>query len=112
MYNRVKNVKYSQFQKLYDYLEGKTPFSTQHKTKGTEFNNVLVILDNGKWNDYNFENLFIGNGTPSVLERTQKIFYVCCTRAKENLAVFYHNPIPNVINQAKAWFEEENVHQI
>lgn len=112
VYNRVKNVKYSQFQKLYDYLEGKTPFSTQHKTKGTEFNNVLVILDNGKWNDYNFENLFIGNGTPSVLERTQKIFYVCCTRAKENLAVFYHNPIPNVINQAKAWFEEENVHQI
>lgn len=112
VYNRVKDLKYSQFQKLYDYLEGKTPFSTQHKTKGTEFNNVLVILDNGKWNDYNFEKLFLGNGTPSVLERTQKIFYVCCTRAKENLAVFYHNPIPNVINQAKVWFEEENVHQI
>jgi DNA helicase-2/ATP-dependent DNA helicase PcrA len=112
IYNRVKNTKYSQFQKLYDYLEGKTPFSTQHKTKGTEFNNVLVILDNGRWNDYNFENLFLINGTPSVLERTQKIFYVCCTRAKENLAVFYHNPIPNVINQAKVWFEEENVHQM
>ena len=112
IYNRVKDVEYSQFQKLYDYLEGKTPFSTQHKTKGTEFNNVLVILDNGKWNDYNFENLFLRNGTPSVLERTQKIFYVCCTRAKENLAVFYHNPNASVINQAKVWFEDENVHQI
>ena len=112
IYNRVKDVKYCEFQKLYDYLEGKTPFSTQHKTKGTEFDNVLVILDNGNWNKYNFESLFLGGGTPSVLERTQKIFYVCCTRAKENLAVFYHNPIPNVINQAKVWFEEENVHQI
>ena len=74
VYNRVKNVRFSEFQKLYDYLEGATPFSTQHKTKGDEFSNVLVILDNGKWNDYNFEYLFLNTGTPSVLERTQKIF--------------------------------------
>lgn len=47
LYNRVKNVKFNEFQKLYDYLEGQTPFSTQHKTKGAEFDNVLVILDNG-----------------------------------------------------------------
>lgn len=112
IYNRVKEVKYSEFQKLYDFLEGKTPFSTQHKTKGTEFNNVLVILDNGNWNKYNFENLFLGSGTPSVLERTQKIFYVCCTRAKKNLAVFYHNPSPSVVAKAKTWFGENNVHQI
>ena len=109
VYDRAKNVKYSEFQKLYDFLEGKTPFSTQHKTKGTEFNNVLVILDNGNWNKYNFENLFLGGGTASVLERTQKIFYVCCTRAKENLAVFYHNPSANVVDRAKIWFGEENV---
>jgi len=112
IYNRVKDVKYSQFQMLYDYLEGKTPFSTQHKTKGSEFDNVLVILDNGKWNDYNFENLFLGGGTTSVLERTQKIFYVCCTRAKENLAVYYHNPSANVVDKAKTWFGEDNVLQI
>jgi DNA helicase-2/ATP-dependent DNA helicase PcrA len=112
IYNRVKNVKYSEFQLLYAYLEGQTPFSTQHKTKGTEFDNVLVILDNGKWNKYNFENLFLGRGTESVLERTQKIFYVCCTRAKENLAVFYHNPNNFVISKAKEWFGEENVFSI
>lgn len=108
-YNRVKNVKFSEFQKLYDYLEGFTPFSTQHKVKGDEFNNVLVVLDNGKWFDYNFEKLFLNTGTPSVLERTQKIFYVCCTRAKEKLAVYYHNPNVAVIEKAKEWFEEDNV---
>ena len=37
VYDRVKAIKYSEFQKLYEYLEGKTPFSTQHKTKGAEF---------------------------------------------------------------------------
>lgn len=109
LYNRMKEVQYSEFQKLYDYLEGKTPFSTQHKTKGTEFDNVLVILDNGGWNKYNFENMFLNTGTESVLERTQKIFYVCCTRAKENLAVFYHNPSPQVIAKATEWFGNDNV---
>lgn len=110
VYNQVRAIKYSEFQKLYIYLEGQTPFSTQHKTKGAEFDNVLVILDNGKWNDYSFEYLFENRADKaSVLERTQKIFYVCCTRAKENLAVFYHNPTPAVLAKAKEWFEEENV---
>lgn len=107
IYNQVKNIKYIEFQKLYVYLEGKTPFSTQHKIKGTEFNNVLVILDNGNWNDYNFEYLFTNRTDKQrVLERTQKIFYVCCTRAKENLTVFYHNPTPAVLAKAKEWFED------
>jgi DNA helicase-2/ATP-dependent DNA helicase PcrA len=43
------------------------------------------------------------------LERTQKIFYVCCTRAKENLAVFYHNPNTQVVSKAREWFGEQNV---
>lgn len=109
IYNRVKEVKFKEFQKLYEYLEGHTPFSTQHKVKGTEFNNVLVILDNGGWANYNFEVLFLGSGTATVLERTQKLFYVCCTRAKENLAVFYHDPSSEVISKANEWFGEENV---
>ena len=109
LYNRVKDVRFSEFQKLYKYLEGQTPFSTQHKTKGTEFNNVLVILDNGGWNNYNFGNLFLDTGSASVLDRTQKIFYVCCTRAKENLAVFFHNPDAQVIAKAREWFGNDNV---
>jgi DNA helicase-2/ATP-dependent DNA helicase PcrA len=112
LYNRVKKVKFKEFQNLYKYLEGYTPFSTQHKIKGAEFENVLVILDNGKWNDYNFKNLFLLEGSTSVLENTQKIFYVCCTRAKERLVVFYHNPSPAVIAKAKVWFGETNVKEV
>lgn len=108
LYNRVKEVKFSEFQTLYKYLEGQTPFSTQHKTKGDEFDNVLVILDNGGWNNYNFGNLFLETGLATVLDRTQKIFYVCCTRSKENLAVFFHNPEADVIAKAKEWFGVAN----
>lgn len=112
VYNRVKQIKFSEFQKLFEYLEGKTPFTTQHKTKGAEFDNVFVILDNGKWTQYNFENLFLEEGSECVLKRTQKIFYVCCTRSKEHLAVFYHNPSQAVINTAIEWFGVDNVTEI
>ncbi|WP_404986812.1 UvrD-helicase domain-containing protein [Chryseobacterium sp. M5] len=106
IYDRVKEVSYQEFIKLYNYLEGLTPFSTQHKTKGNEFDNVLVILDNGNWTKYNFNYLFTNRiDRASVLERTQKLFYVCCTRSKENLAVFFQNPSTQVIETAKNWFD-------
>jgi DNA helicase-2/ATP-dependent DNA helicase PcrA len=109
LFIRVKNVKYKEFQKLFIYLEGFTPFSTQHKTKGAEFDNVLVILDNGGWNNYNFKNLFLVAGSVSVLERTQKLFYVCCTRSKEKLAIYFNSPSDAVIAKAKEWFGNDNV---
>jgi len=109
IYDQVIKLSFKKFQKLYNYLEGYTPFSTQHSIKGAEFDNVLVILDNGKWNKYNFEGLFLENGKKSILERTQKIFYVCCTRAKENLAVYFHQPSEEVITKTKDWFGEDNV---
>jgi DNA helicase-2/ATP-dependent DNA helicase PcrA len=45
----------------------------------------------------------------SVVNRTRKILYVCCTRAKSNLALFYHSPSDAVVEKAKDWFGHENV---
>ncbi|WP_409526519.1 UvrD-helicase domain-containing protein [Nitrincola sp. MINF-07-Sa-05] len=109
IYDQVIQLKFQEFQNLFSYLEGYTPFSTQHKIKGSEFDNVLVVLDNGNWAKYNFQYLFENNGTESVRERTQKLFYVCCTRSKENLVVYYHNPSQATIATAKNWFGEDNV---
>jgi DNA helicase-2/ATP-dependent DNA helicase PcrA len=113
LWERVKQVHYGQFQMLYKYLEGYTPFSTQHKIKGAEFDQVLVILDNGNWSDYNFEYLFTNRtDKASVLERTQKIFYVCCTRAKEQLAIYYIAPTTDILQTAELWFGKENLKAI
>lgn len=120
LYERVKKVKYNVFQELYYYLEGYVPLSTQHKIKGTEFDNVLVILDNGGWSNYNFEYLFNPeikntitkakqNNFPVILRRTQKLFYVCCTRAKENLVVYYPQATDAIVANAKNYFGEGNV---
>ncbi|ELC8340097.1 UvrD-helicase domain-containing protein [Clostridium perfringens] len=120
LYERVKKVKYKVFQELYYYLEGYVPLSTQHKIKGTEFDNVLVILDNGGWSNYNFEYLFNPeikntitkakqNNFSVILRRTQKLFYVCCTRAKENLVVYYPQATDGIVANAKNYFGEGNV---
>lgn len=112
LYNRVKAVQFSEFQSLFKYIEGQTPYSTQHKTKGAEYDNVLVILDNGKWNKFNFESLFTNVGSDSVKERTRKIFYVCCTRAKEKLAIFYHQPSEAVVEKSKEMFGSNAVFKV
>jgi DNA helicase-2/ATP-dependent DNA helicase PcrA len=110
IYEQVVSLPYLEFQNLFKYLEGSTPFSTQHKTKGSEFSNVFVVLNNGNWNKYNFEYLFTDRtDKESVMARTQKIFYVCCTRAKENLAVFYESPTTEVLAKAREWFGSKNV---
>lgn len=115
VFERMMTAPYKEVQALYKYLEGATPFSTQHKTKGAEYDNVLVILDNGKWKNYNFEKLFTASGDDlqnSVVQRTRKIFYVCCTRTKENLTVYYYSPSEEVLTKAREWFGNDNVRPI
>jgi len=112
VFNRVRELSYREFYNCYSYVEGFTPFSTQHNIKGAEFDNVFIVLDNGRWNRYNFQNLFLKNGNTNVLADTEKLFYVCCTRAKQNLVVFYHRPDAEVINKAIVWFGEDNVRKL
>ena len=113
VYQRIKSLPFTEIVNLYKFEEDLTPYSTQHGIKGAEFDNVFVILDNGRWNQYNFKYLFEKTiGKESVIERTQKMFYVCCSRAKKNLVVFYHKPSDAVLDKANDWFGNENVQEI
>ncbi len=112
LYRRVSQVSYEEFIHLYDTEMGNNPFSTQHSVKGAEYENVFIVLDNGKWNQYNFKSLLENSGTESVRERTRKMFYVCCSRAKNNLVVYFPAPSKVVISGAENWFGEENVIEI
>ncbi|MCL2591786.1 MAG: AAA family ATPase [Defluviitaleaceae bacterium] len=111
--DKLKAVSLQEVLEAYRYAESMTPFSTQHNIKGLEFDNVFVYLDNGKWNDYNFTKLFSDMKTkgsdPTIFERTLKLLYVCFSRAKKNLVVYF--PVPNlvVLQKAKDWFGDSNV---
>jgi DNA helicase-2/ATP-dependent DNA helicase PcrA len=113
VYEKIKVLPKSQVIAYFKYYNNFSPYSTQHGIKGAEFDNVLVVMDNGRWNNYNFKYYF--EDTPdkeSIIERTERIFYVCCSRAMANLVVYYPKPTPRIIERAKVLFGEENVCQI
>ena len=112
LWKRIKEISYKEARNVYDYRMGNKPFSTQHKTKGLEYNNVLVILKSN-WSNYDFASLFYDNGKKySIVERTKKLFYVCCTRAKENLVVYYPTASNQVVEGAKILFGDKHVHKL
>jgi DNA helicase-2/ATP-dependent DNA helicase PcrA len=109
-YEIIRKIPLSQVLSYYDYYNKFSPYSTQHGIKGAEFDNVLVVMDNGKWNNYNFQYYFEERqDKESIVNRTQRIFYVCCSRAIENLVVYSQNPSPGTISKAKQLFGEQNV---
>lgn len=109
------------------YIENQSPFSTQQGIKGAEFDRVLVVIDDeestatsfsyGKYlgltalSDTDEKN--IANGRDSVIDRTRRLFYVCCSRAVKDLAVVvFCNDIETTqqIITDKGYFLPEDIH--
>jgi len=87
-YNKLMQITYNQIIKACKTADEKTPFSTKHGTKGAEFENVLVVIDDSAWNMYSFDKYFAGDiSNENRFNRTQNLFYVVCSRAEKNLAV-------------------------
>lgn len=109
-----------------DYVNQRTRFDTHQGVKGLEFDRVMVIFDDSEAKGFMFsyDKLFgvkelteidkkhIEAGEESSVDRTQRLFYVTCTRAKESLAiVMYTSDSEKVKNQAisKGWFSEQEI---
>lgn len=83
------------------YIEQLSPFATQQGIKGAEFKKVLVVVDDqeGKYSAFSYGKYFgvtplsdrdrknIEARIDSVIDRTRRLFYVCCSRALSDLAV-------------------------
>ncbi len=81
-------IDYKQICKANTVADKQTPFSTQHGTKGLEFENVLVVIDDTAWNQYNYDKYFSEDRSNlSIYEKSKNLFYVVCSRAKNNLIV-------------------------
>lgn len=82
------------------FFEDHTPYATKHGVKGAEFDDVAVILDDAgaNWNLYSFTKYLNGEdkgANERRWNRSRNIFYVCCSRAKRNLAVIDLAPRSN-----------------
>jgi len=103
-YNSLMEIEYKQIINACKTADDKTPFSTKHGTKGAEFENVLVVIDDSAWNMYSFDQYFSGDtSNENRFNRTQNLFYVACSRAENNLAVLVlselHESSKNRINE-------------
>lgn len=109
----VSRLPYSEIIELYNYTEGLSTYSTQHGVKGDEFDNVLVVISSEKSPQLSicYKSLFEGEvSDEKYYPRTNNLFYVSCTRAKENLIVFHEGECsPKTIAQAEQWFGKKNV---
>lgn len=109
-YDKLMDIEYSQFIRLYQVQQNNTPFSTKHNTKGDEFDHVLAVIDDKAWKQsYNFNDYFAGNNeNEDRLLRTSNLFYVICSRAKNNLAILCTSKLEDPAqNKIKEWFSEE-----
>ena len=103
---RLKKLPFKEYINSIAYLREYVSVITQHKVKGSEYENVLVLLDNGRWNQYNFDTLFgMGSTSENVQDRTKKLFYVAITRAMKNLIVYMPTSDSQIIVKAQDYFE-------
>lgn len=117
---------FSQLEKYNDYLSEDSKFGTHQGVKGLEYPRVAVIIDDEEARGFLFtydklfgakalsdtdkENLKIGKD--SVLDRTRRLFYVACSRAKESLAIIAYTSDPESVRAtllANDWFEEGEI---
>lgn len=109
-----------------DYVNHRSQFDTHQGVKGLEFERVIVIIDDSEAKGFlfSYDKLFgikdlseadlknKDNSKETSIERTQRLFYVTCTRAKNSLAVvMYTNNPEGVKTEAirKGWFEENEI---
>ena len=110
LWSRLKIMPFQEYVNSIDYLREYVSVITQHKVKGSEYENVLVLLDNGKWNQYNFDTLFgKGSSNENVQNRTKRLFYVAITRAMKNLIVYMPSNDRQIIEKAKDYFEQSDI---
>jgi DNA helicase-2/ATP-dependent DNA helicase PcrA len=83
------------------YFKEESPYSTHQGVKGAEFPRVLVVLDDeeGRHFQFSYDKLLgvkalsktdlenQSSGKDSVVDRTRRLFYVCCSRSTEALAI-------------------------
>lgn len=116
----------SVIRKYDNYINQRSQFDTHQGVKGLEYDRVMVIIDDSEAKGFlfSYDKLFgvkelsdtdkknLKEGKETAVVRTQRLFYVTCTRAKESLAVVMYTNNPDGVKMEsikKGWFEENEI---
>lgn len=111
------------------YLSEDSKFGTHQGVKGLEYDRVMVVIDDEEAGGFMFsydklfgakgltttdkKNLDVGKETG--VDRTKRLFYVACSRAKESLAIVAYTDDMESIKStimSNNWFEEKEIEMI
>lgn len=111
-YDSLMQTNYNEVIFAFKHIQDQTSYSTKHGTKGEEYRNVLVVIDDTSWvAKYDFQKFF--NDTDDKEHRklrTKNLFYVSCSRAKNNLVVLALSQMGDIaMNKIIEWFGSENI---
>lgn len=117
---------FDQVEKYDHYVRGISQFDTHQGVKGLEFPRVMVVISDEEARGFLFSyGKLIGikaktktdleheaAGRDNSIDRTRRLFYVTCSRAKESLAIVYYSDDPKRAHEqltARGWFSDEEI---
>jgi len=117
---------FSEIQPFARYVSDEAPFDTHQGVKGLEFDRVMVLMDDSEARGFMFgyEKLFgakdrsaadlrnESEGKETSLDRTRRLFYVTCSRARGSLALVAYSDNPKAIRShviESGWFVADEI---
>ena len=120
------NANFDEIIRYNEYISGSSNFGTHQGVKGLEFERVLVIIDDveSKGFMFSYDKMFgikeltkgdnenIAEGIETGIDRTSRLFYVACSRAKNSLAIIAYTDKPEQLMAnllELEWFSEDEI---
>ena len=122
-------VNWSEYVAYRQYVDGLTTHATHQGVKGSEFDRVLVVVDDAAaaGNQFAYEKIFgagslsetdrqnQGAGKETTIDRTLRLLYVTCSRAKESLAIVLWTSSPEAVRKRVlelGWFADDEIRAV
>ena len=105
-----KNTQYKELALTIRLIKDESIHRTIHKAKGDEFDNVLVIVKGQYGNKYKEERDLSFLLSPDLINLEEhRVYYVACSRAKENLIINLPEMTKEVNDKLKVYFDISSV---
>jgi DNA helicase II / ATP-dependent DNA helicase PcrA len=102
---------FSEVARYSQYVANAAPFGTHQGVKGLEFQRVMVLMNDSESRGFLFKyDKFFGaegrsqadirnerEGKETTIDRTRRLFYVTCSRARESLALVMYSTNPEAV---------------
>ncbi|WP_415879487.1 UvrD-helicase domain-containing protein [Methylomonas sp. TEB] len=123
------NTLWAEIRRYQTYLEGRSSLATHQVVKGSEFEHVMVVMDDQEAAGFlfSYDKLFgakplsptdqanVAGNNETTVDRTLRLLYVTCSRARESLALVLWSSDPEkALENIKlgGWFTDTEIERI